>query len=94
MKIEKDLGRRWHHSPQVSIDLNGYSANVGSYGVSYTSSDKEAIDGTQMGKYLGFYQDRFEKRGGHWGIAYRKYIMFSTIMLEETPPRWRSFSVL
>ena len=84
MQIEKDIGRRWHHASQVSIDLNGDRADVESYGVSYTSSDSAAIDGTKLGQYMGFYQDRFEKRDGKWGITYRKYVMFSTIMLEET----------
>ena len=84
MQIEKDIGRRWHHTSQVSIDLNGDQAEVESYGVSYTSTDSAAIEGTQLGQYMGFYQDRFEKRDGKWGITYRKYVMFSTIMLEET----------
>ena len=84
MKIEESIGRRWHHTSQVSIDLNGDTADVESYGVSYTSMDPEAIEGTKLGQYMGFYQDRFEKRDGKWGIAYRKYVMFSTVMLEET----------
>ena len=83
MQIETELGRRWHHSSQASIDLNDETADVESYGVSYTSMYDYATDGSQLGQYLGFYQDRFEKRDGKWGIAYRKYIMFSSVMLEE-----------
>ena len=84
MKIEEGIGRRWHHTSQVSIDLNDDTADVESYGVSYTSMDQEAVEGTKLGQYMGFYQDRFEKRDGKWGIAYRKYVMFSTVMLGET----------
>ena len=84
MQIEKDIGRRWHHTSQISIDLDGDQADVESYGVSYTSMDERAVQGTQLGQYMGFYQDRFEKRDGKWGITYRKYVMFSTVMLEES----------
>ena len=40
--------------------------------------------GSKLGLYVGYYQDKFEKRDGVWGISYRKYIMLSTVMMDET----------
>ena len=84
MQIEIDLGRRWHQTTQASINIKGNTADVESYGLAFGSQDSEAVVGSKLGLYVGYYQDKFEKRDGVWGISYRKYIMLSTVMMDET----------
>ena len=84
MEIERNLGRRWHQTTQISINLEGDVAETESYGIAFGSVDTVADADSEIGLYVGYYQDRLEKRGGYWGIAYRKYILVSAVMLQET----------
>ena len=84
MEIERNLGRRWHQTTQISINLDGDTAETKSYGIAFASADAVADADSEVGLYVGYYQDRFEKRDGYWGIAYRKYVLVSEVMLQET----------
>jgi len=83
MDVERNLGRRWHQTTQASINLRGDFADVESYGIAFGSSDSVAVADSELGLYVGYYQDKFAKRDGEWGIIYRKYIMVSAIMMQE-----------
>lgn len=83
MELEHGIGRRWHFTSQLKIDLNGDSADVESYNLSLSLPEVEPSDGGKYSVFFGFYKDRLVKRGGKWGIIARKHIQVSGAPLAE-----------
>lgn len=83
MELEHGIGRRWHFTSQLKIDLNGESAEVESYNLSLALPEVEPRDGGEYSVFFGFYKDRLLKRGGKWGIIARKHIQVSGAPLAE-----------
>lgn len=83
MELEHGIGRRWHFTSQVKIDLQGDSADVESYNLSLSLPKVEPGDGEQYAVFFGFYKDRLLKRGGKWGIIARKHLQVAGAPLAE-----------
>ncbi|NIP13320.1 MAG: hypothetical protein GWM88_00700 [Pseudomonadales bacterium] len=83
MELEHGIGRRWHFTSQIQIDLDGDSADVESYNLSLALPEVQPTDGGEYSVFFGFYKDRLVKRGGKWGIIARKHIQVSGAPLAE-----------
>jgi hypothetical protein len=83
MEVEHSVGRRWHFTSQLKIDLNGDEAEVESYNLSLSLPDEKPADKAPYAIFFGFYKDRVLKRGGKWGIIARKHILVSGAPLAE-----------
>lgn len=83
MEVEHSVGRRWHFTSQLKIDLNGEEAEVESYNLSLSLPDVVPGDGAPYSVFFGFYKDRVLKRRGKWGIIARKHILVSGSPLAE-----------
>ncbi len=73
MAVERSVGRRFHFTSQVKIELNGNVAEVESYNISLGIPQLATEPPSQVLQFFGLYADRLEKRGGKWGIARRKH---------------------
>lgn len=85
MDVEHSVGRRWHFTSQVKIDLHGETAEVESYNLSLSLPESKPGDGTPFAIFFGFYKDRVLKRGGQWGIIARKHLLVAGAPLAEIP---------
>lgn len=85
MGIERASQRRWHFLSAPAIRFHSQDrASVECYGMA--TGIREADDGTWSGGlYGGRYLDEFERRGGQWRIARRKYIMDWKTPLDDQP---------
>jgi len=83
MQVEHGMGRRWHFTAQLKIDINGDTADVESYNFTVALPTIEPAGGTEASAFFGFYVDRFLKRGGKWGIIYRKHLQVTGAPLHE-----------
>jgi hypothetical protein len=83
MEVERTAGRRWHFTAQVKIALSGDTAEVESYNFSVASSSAAPMAGGTLAHFYGYYKDRFERRGGAWGIASRKHLLIGIANLPE-----------
>ena len=83
MEVEHGVGRRWHFTSQVKIDLDGDEADVESYNLSLSLPESTPGDGTPYSIFFGFYKDRVLKRKGKWGIIARKHLLVSGAPLAE-----------
>ena len=83
MDVERGLGRRWHFTSQVKIDVQRESTEVESYNLSLALPALEPTDGEEYAMFFGFYKDRLLKRGGKWGIIARKHLQVSGAELAE-----------
>jgi hypothetical protein len=83
MELEHGVPRRWHFTAQISIDLQGDSAEVESYNFSLAIPQLQPEGGAGYASFFGFYKDRLLKRGGKWGIIARKHLQVSGAPLTE-----------
>lgn len=83
MNIERESGRRWHFTAQISIDLKGDLAEVESYNLSITAENVTSQEKSPLTHFAGYYHDRFERRQGRWAIARRKHLLVSGASLSE-----------
>ncbi|HEX7782998.1 MAG TPA: nuclear transport factor 2 family protein [Sphingobium sp.] len=86
IEIEKSFPRRWHFTASPSIVfLDATTAQTTSYQIAVSSQGTEA--GSGLTQYFGWYLDRFENRGGHWGIAARKHVLlgFGDVIEQQLP---------
>lgn len=83
MELEHSIGRRWHFTSQIKVDLNGDAAEVESYNLALSLPDVAPGDGAQYAIFFGFYKDRLLKKGGKWGIIARKHIQVAGAPLTE-----------
>jgi len=83
MEVEHGLGRRWHFTAQIKIDLQSDSAEVESYNLALSLPKVEPAAGEQYAIFFGYYKDRLIKRGGKWGIIARKHLLVAGASLSE-----------
>jgi hypothetical protein len=83
MQVERSVGRRWHFTSQLKIDLNGTSAEVESYNLSLGIAALEDNPPSDVMQFFGMYADRLEKRGGQWGIIRRKHLLVAGVSAKE-----------
>ena len=62
--MEHGVGRRWHFTAQLEIDLDGDEAEVESYNLSLSLPDETPRDKAPYSIFFGFYKDRVLKRRG------------------------------
>lgn len=86
IKMEQNVGRRWHVTTQPLIDVQGDQAFVDSYNLTMTASEQAPTADAPLTLYIGFYKDRFLKRNGRWGIAARKHLKIINFVASEQPP--------
>lgn len=85
MEVERSLGRRWHFTSQIKVELNGDSAEVECYNLSLGIPALEDNPPSDILQFFGMYSDRLEKRNGHWGIARRKHLLVTGLSAKEIP---------
>jgi SnoaL-like domain len=61
-----------HFTGNVLIELDGDTAFVESYFISFSPHDEDGVTSTRT--RAGRYLDRFERRDGEWKIAYRRVV--------------------
>ncbi len=83
MAVERTAGRRWHFTAQVKIALDGDRAEVESYNFSVAGTSVAPTAGGTLAHFYGYYKDRFERRGGVWGIASRKHLLVGLTNVPE-----------
>jgi hypothetical protein len=83
MEVEHSVGRRWHFTSQLKMDLDGDVAEVESYNLSLSLPGETPADKAPYAIFFGFYKDRVLKRGGKWGIIARKHILVAGAPLAE-----------
>jgi hypothetical protein len=84
MAVERSMGRRWHFTSQVQILLEGSAAEVESYNFSVAATAESPGPASEVMHFYGKYVDRFEKRGGRWGIIRRKHLQIGAATIAET----------
>lgn len=83
MEVERSVGRRWHFTSQIKVELNGASAEVESYNFSLGIPQLADNPPSDVLQFFGMYADRLEKRGGHWGIIRRKHLLITGLSAKE-----------
>ena len=84
LQIERSLGRRWHFTGQVKIDLKGDVAEVEGYNITLSAEPAASVPPANLAHFYGYYLDRFARRNGRWGIVRRKFMLLSTTSILET----------
>ncbi len=83
MDLERGVGRRWHFTAQVKIDLHGDAADVESYNFTVAAETGGPGDDHEIMHFYGFYIDRLLRRDGRWGIVRRRHLQVSGAFLKE-----------
>lgn len=85
LELEHSVGRRWHFTSQLKIDLHGDEADVESYNFAVSSYQVGSIPPGNLDQFFGYYLDRLVRRDGKWGIIRRKHLLIGTLSAKEIP---------
>lgn len=83
LRISAESRRRWHFTSQVSIRIDGSTADVESYNFAVALDGDKPHAGELVAHFYGFYLDRMEKRRQGWTIIARKHVLVSSAFLNE-----------
>jgi hypothetical protein len=84
MQVERTVGRRWHFTAQIKIELDGDIAEVESYNVSMAAEPVRSDPPAEFDQFFGYYIDRLARRNGRWGILRRKHLLLTAAKVRET----------
>ena len=84
MTVERSVGRRWHFTAQVKIELDGDFADVASYNLSMAAEPVHADPPAEFDQFFGYYVDRLARRNGRWGILRRKHLLLTAARVRES----------
>lgn len=85
MQVERSVGRRWHLTAQVKIDLSGDTAEVEGYNYAVATKPVSPEPPADITQFFGYYVDRMVKRSGQWGIIRRRHLLVTGLMDREVP---------
>lgn len=83
MEVERSVGRRWHFSSQIEIDIDGDQARSSSYQLSMGLPTTQPEPPADFTAFVGHYFDRLERRNGRWGIVARKHVLLTAATMPE-----------
>lgn len=85
MEVERSVGRRWHLTAQLKIDISGEIAEVESYNFALAAESVSPPPPADILQFFGFYIDRLAKRDGKWGIIRRRHLLVAGLKAPEVP---------
>lgn len=83
MDFERSMGRRWHFTSQVSMNLAGDVARCTGYNLSLSAASVSSENSDGLTGFFGYYNDTVTRREGRWAIAKRKHILVAGSQLSD-----------
>jgi hypothetical protein len=84
MQVERSVGRRWHFTAQVKVEVDGDFADASSYNLSLAAEPVHADPPADFDQFFGYYVDRLARRAGRWGIIRRKHLLLTSARVRES----------